>query len=334
MFMKICIVLFLLGLHSVAFSQDVTTKFANDVCACLKGIKLETYTSSTMLSKEVGTCFVNSATTHQKELKKKKVVDLDKATNEQITDLWTYVWKQCQEVGQAAFSRRAELEDAEADLSFQGIITYTQDFVIGGAFKNMGITKEMLMQEMNKEGKWFDTLWVNYRLGNYAQFGNDAAQTAKIYHASDNIIYTFQLSGDDLCSVQEAVDLTLDGKADKPVVTVVDSAVTIMGLPCKIIRMKWRLGQLDYYYNESQARINPELFAKHTSDGLAEFLKISGSLPLQIVKSVMGMDIVQTAVNIEQGRVDKNAFEVPELVEDASLNVIKMPGITIMRVKK
>ncbi|MCK6617635.1 MAG: hypothetical protein L6Q51_08320 [Cyclobacteriaceae bacterium] len=332
--MKTLVTLLILTFCSPVFAQEITVTFANDVCACFKNLKLETYTSSEALGEEMGNCFLNAGKKHQKELKKKKVIDMDKATQAELENLWKVVFQQCPDVSKATFARNSELEDNEANTSFQGIITYIQDLEVGGAFKKMGITKEMLMAEINKEGKWFDTLWVNYRLGNYAQFGNNKAQTTKVYDPSDNIIYTFELTGNDLCSVQEAVDLTLGGEADKPTVTVVDSAVTIMGLPCKIIRMKWSLGQYDYYYNETQARVNPELFANHTSEGFAEFLKMSGSLPLQIVKSVMGMDIIQTAVDIQQGSVDRNAFNIPELVEDESLNAIRMPGTTIMRIKK
>jgi hypothetical protein len=332
--MKTYLTLLTLGFYSIAYAQDVTIKFANDVCACFKNLKLEAYSDSQVLSADMGICFLNAGKKYEKELKKNKVVDMNKATQAEVEKLWTVVFKQCPEVSKGAFARSEELEDAEANQSFQGIITYVQDYEVGGTFKKMGITKEMLMTEMNKDGKWFDTLWVNYRLGNYAQFGNNKAQTTKVYDPSDNVIYTYELTGNDICAVQEAVDLDLSGAADKPVVTVVDSAVSIMGLPCKIIRMKWKLGQYDYYYNETQARVNPELFSKHTSEGLAEFLKMSGSLPLQIVKNVMGMNIIQTAVNIQHGRVDNNAFYVPQLVEDQSLNVIKVPGTTYMRVKK
>ncbi len=198
----------------------------------------------------------------------------------------------------------------------------------------MGITKEMLREKMNTDGSWFDTLWVFYRAGNYSQIGSDAAETTKIYDPSSNTIYSYQVSGKDICSVQQALDLDLKGGADKPAVSVVDSTVTIMGFPCKIIRLKWGLGQYDYYYNDTQAKVDPTLFAKHTSEGLSEFLKLSGSLPLQIVKSVMGMEVIHTAVLIKQGKVNPDVFEVPELVEDNSLNSITLPGITMMRIKR
>ncbi|QOI97721.1 MAG: hypothetical protein HRU69_09545 [Flammeovirgaceae bacterium] len=332
--MKTPVTLLILTFCSPVFAQDITVAFANDVCACFKNLKLDTYTSSEALGEEMGNCFLNAGKKHQKELKKKKVIDIDKATQAEVENLWKVVFQQCPDVSKTVFARNSELEDNEANTSFQGIITYIQDFEIGGSFKKMGISKEMLMEKMNSDGNWFDTLWVNYRLGSYAQYGNNKIQTTKVYDPDDNIIYTFQLSGNDICSVQKAVDLDLSGAADKPVITLVDTAVTIMGLPCKLIRMKWKLGQVDYYYNETQAKVNPALYAQHTSEGFAEFLKMSGSLPLQVVRSAMGMNIIQTAVAVQEGRVDKDAFYVPPLVEDKNLNAISIPGTTYMRIKK
>ncbi len=121
--MKYYLTIPLITLCTLAVAQDVTVKFGNDVCSCLKQINLEASTHSKAINEQVGTCFVNSATKHQKEFKKKKVIDLDKATEAELTKLWEYVWQQCRETGLATFKRRAELEDAEADQSFQGVIT-------------------------------------------------------------------------------------------------------------------------------------------------------------------------------------------------------------------
>jgi len=61
---------------------------------------------------------------------------------------------------------------------------------------------------------------------------------------------------------------------------------------------------------------------------------MSGCLPLQIVKGTMGMQIIHTAAEISSGAVDPQVFAVPELIEDESLNMMKLPGITMMRVKR
>lgn len=320
---------------SSSFSQDAMKKFTTDVCNCLQGLKPETITTNTALDEGLTKCLDTYIIKHQKDLKKSKAIDFETATDEDITNMWKKIFEQCQEATAAVFSRKEQLEEAEIAKSFQGMITYAQSLEVSGAFKKMGITKEVLIEEMKKEeGKWFDTLRVYYRGGSYASFGNNKNQTTKIYDASENTIYSFHAAGEDVCSVQEAVDLDLSGAPDKPTVVVLDSIATIMGLPCKIVRMNWKIGQYDYYYNDTQAKVNPELFSKHSSEGLAEFVKMSGCLPLQIVKGTMGMSVIHTATQVSSGTVDSQVFAIPELIEDESLNMMKLPGITMMRVKR
>ena len=157
---------------------------------------------------------------------------------------------------------------------------------------------------MKKEGKWADSLFTFYRLGNYAFIGNNKNQTQKIYVADENTIYSFSSIGNGVCSVQEAVDLDLNGAPDKPTITELDTTVTIMNFPCKAIRMKWKLSEFDYYYHPSQLNANPELFKLHTSEGLAQFVAMTKCLPLQIVKNTMGMKVIQTAAVIAPGDFD------------------------------
>ena len=159
--------------------------------------------------------------------------------------------------------------------------------------------------------------------------------TTKIYHRSENTIYSFNAKEAAVCSVQEAEDLDLSGNPDKPTIIEIDSAVTIMGKPVKIIRMKWKLSQIDYYYNATLAPMSPDLFSEHSSEAFAAFIGMTNCLPLQIVTSVASMFvIIQTAVKVKPVIVDEAVFKVPELVDDESLNVIKIPGIKMMRIKK
>jgi len=327
------ITMFLAVTNTVA--QDAMKKFTTDVCSCLQKLKPETISNTSVLDEGIQKCLETFISKHQEELKKSKALDFDTATDSDFENMWKQIFQQCQETTSAVFSRKEQLEDAAVAKSFQGMITYVQSLDVSGPFKKMGITKEMLMEEMKKkEGTWFDTVRVYYRGGNYASFANNESQTTKIYDASENMFYNFHASGSDVCSVQEAVDLDLNGAPDKPTVTVLDSVATIMGLTCKIVRINWKLSQYEYYYNDTQAKVSPELFSRHSSEGLAEFVRMTGSLPLQIVRSTMGVMVVHTATHVTSSAVDSQVFTVPELVEDESLNIMKLPGITMMRVKR
>jgi hypothetical protein len=317
-----------------AFAQDVKRKFATEVCGCFQKMKLSALTTSLAVEKEMTLCYTTSIFNHHEELKKKKIIDFDASSEEEMTAFWASIFANCQDAGKAAYARLDELQNAEAAQSFQGAILYVQSIKVSSSYKKMGITEEMLIEEMKKKGSWADTLYSFHRLGNYARIGNNKEQLQKIYNPEDNTIYSFSVMGDGICSVQEAVDLNLNGTPDKPTVIELDSAATIMGLPCKIIRMKWKISQIDYYYNATKAQVNPALFSQHSSEGLAEFITRTKCLPLQIVSNTMGMTVVQTAAEIRPGKVDTDMFGVPELVEDESLNLIKLPGIKMMRIKE
>lgn len=315
-------------------AQDVLSKFGTEFCACLQRMKPETITTSVAVEKELALCYGSSIVAHQKELKKRKIIDFDNATEEEMTNFWAGIFKNCPESGKAAYGRIESLQDAEAEQSFQGVILYLQDIDVSGSLKKMGLTKEMMLEEIKKEGSWADTLYAFYRLGNYARIGNNKEQSQKIYNADENTIYSFSTVGNGICSVQEAVDLDLSGEPDKPIVTELDSTATIMGLPCKIIRVKWELSQIDYYYNTTQAQVDPDLFSKHSSEGFSEFVNRTKCLPLQTITTSMGAMVIQTAIDIRPAKIETDMFAVPELVEDESLNILKLPGIKMMRIKE
>jgi hypothetical protein len=215
--------------------------------------------------------------------------------------------------------------------SFEGTISYLNDFELSKKFKEMGFTKEMMLDELKKKGTWYDTAYVSYKQGDYVMI---AGQMKKIYKASENKFYGFDDPESDICSVQEAVDLTLDGKPDKPTVIELDSTAMIRGFTCKIIRMKWKLGQVDYYYHPDMAKVDPSLFSRHSYEGLSEFVARTKCLPLQIVREAMGMKLIQTAAAVKSHPVKAELFVLPKLVEDKELNQFKLPGVTMMRIKK
>lgn len=315
-------------------AQDGSDQFTTDACACFQKIKLEA-TTAAAIEEAIGQCMETALAANKKELKKKGIVDWDKgATEAQITSLWELIFKKCRPATEVVFGKMKELKEAQLNTSFVGVVTYVQDVGLSGMMKKMGITKEKMLEEMNKEGKWADSLFAFYRLGNYAFIGNNKNQSQKIYVADENTIYTFSSIGDGICSVQEAVDLDLSGAPDKPTILELDTTVTIMNLPCKAIRMKWEMSEFDYYYHPSLLKANPELFKQHTSEGLAQFVAMTNCLPLQIVRSTMGMKVIQTAVVIKPGDFDPSYLAIPKLVEDEELNTLKLPGIKLMRIKE
>jgi hypothetical protein len=215
--------------------------------------------------------------------------------------------------------------------NFEGVINYQFDISLSKKFIEMGITKEAITSQLKKNNSWYDSVKMYFKGGNYFSLSNNGSY--KIYKADANKIFNFN-SGENTCAVQDGVDLDLEGKPDKPRVIELDTLVMIMGFPCKVIRMKWPLSQVDYYYNASQAKVEPNYFAKHSQEGLSLFIEKSKSLPLRIARLVMGIQIIQTATEIKSVSVKEDVFKIPELIDDESLNLFKLPGMKIMRIKK
>lgn len=218
--------------------------------------------------------------------------------------------------------------------SFEGTLTYYSEIDILEKFKKMGLTKEMLVAKMKEDGSYSDTIKTSYKQGNYYSVLNSNPKNKLIYKSADNKLYVMR-DGSDVCSVTDvSIDLesTMTGKM--PTVQKLDTTVVVNGASCSIVRVQWKSGTYDYYYNPTKLSADPNLFANHTYDGWAEFLKISRALPVRIVKTMNGMmTVTQTLVFTKAGPVDEKLFTLPTLVPDKDLNIIKMPNGEIMRIK-
>jgi hypothetical protein len=222
--------------------------------------------------------------------------------------------------------------------SFEGKLIYTNtfEFIISEKMKQMGLTKEMFSEKMKNEGKWIDTLILTYQQGNYHYLANSDPRSWTIYKPETNKIYIFQEgAGADMCIVSDAsVDVEHKMTGKMPVIKKLDSLVTVNGITCNIVRVEWKAGTYDYYYNSEQLLVDPKLFAGHIHDGWAEFLKISHALPQRIIRSAGNFVIItSTLVKVEPSEIDSALFAIPELVPE--INKVEVPnGGEIMRIKK
>ena len=154
--------------------------------------------------------------------------------------------------------------------SFEGTLSYVTDFEIAGKMKAMGITKEDLITRMRQEGSYTDTVKVSYKQGNSYTLMNSNPKSWSIYKSEQNKIYSLQDGeASDICTITDAsvdYESTLTGKM--PSVTKLDSVAVVNGINCNIVRVKWKTGTYDYYYNPDQLKVDPTLFKKHIYDGI------------------------------------------------------------------
>lgn len=221
--------------------------------------------------------------------------------------------------------------------SFEGTLVYTatHEIIISEKMKGLGLTAEKVIERMKAEGSYIDTIRGSYRQGNYRNDLNTTPRTWTIYRPEDNKLYTFQ-DGEakDICTVTDmGVDLEQKLTGSKPRVTRLDTTAMVGDIPCELVRVQWKSGSYDYYYNKTKLMVNPALYAAHVYDGWAEYLAIAKALPLKIVKRAGKLSVSTiTLVDQKPGPVTDGLFLLPTLVEDKALDM-GMPHTKIMRIR-
>lgn len=219
--------------------------------------------------------------------------------------------------------------------SYEGTLIYVVKIDVSSNLKTKGITKEIIINQMKEQNKWSDTIIYTYKGGNcYSTFNN--GKSYSIYLAKTNEVYSFDESEPNICTVRDAsidTENKLFGKM--PLAEKLDSQVIVNNTNCSIVRIKWKTGTYDYYYNSHELVVNPSLFENYIYDGWSDFFKISHSLPIRIVKETNGLMIItMTLISENTHNVSDDLFNIPELVKNENLNeIIKLPGLSVMEIK-
>lgn len=221
--------------------------------------------------------------------------------------------------------------------SFEGTLTYATDIDVSDKVMNMGITREALIDQMKLDGSYSDTVSISYKQGNYFTLMNSNPKSWAIYNSETNKIYAMQ-DGEaaGICTVTDAsIDTEYTITGEMPIIQKLDSTVIIDEYTCSIVRVKWKGGAYDYYYAPGKFTVDHSLFAKHIYEGWANFLKISNSLPIKIVKTSKNvMTITMNLVLAKVEKIDESKFTIPSLIPDEELNQIKLGNREVMRIKE
>ncbi len=219
---------------------------------------------------------------------------------------------------------------------FQGYLTYTSKIEISKKLEKTGITQEQLITRLKREGTFADTITVSYRQENYCVMRNTNPKSWSIYLGDSNKIYSMQ-EGElsDICYVTDAsIDLEFQLTGNKPIVKELDTSVTVNDHKCHVVRVKWKAGTYDYYYDTSILKVDPVLFLKHEYDGWAEYLQLAKSLPIQIVMTTNGiMTNTMTLLYSKELVIDQKLFRIPNVVLDERLNILRLPNKVAMRIR-
>jgi hypothetical protein len=223
--------------------------------------------------------------------------------------------------------------------SFEGKLVYAVEhlIIIPERMAEMGITEELLMERMKAEGSWIDSLVYSYRGGDYRiDYGSAGGGKWLVYKGAERKAYGFQSGEDrDLVTVIDySFDLEerLTGKG--PGISRLDSSFDCSGQSFELVRAQWSSGRIDYYYQAGQLPVDTDRFEGHVLDGWEAFTKLSGALPLKIVKVTGGFGSVSLRlVRVEAMQPAAFLFEIPALEPDESLNRVKLPNQEIRRIQ-
>ncbi len=218
--------------------------------------------------------------------------------------------------------------------NFEGTLTYKIEAEVGEQMKNLGVTMETLKAIMEEEGVWTDSVSITYKNNYYVVKPNNKVKTASVYQPDSNMLFSIDL-GADICTVQDmGVDLEQQMFGAAPKIYQLDTTVVINGKTCNIIRVRWQMGQYDYYYAKGVNAISPDFYAKHKYDGFAGFLAMSKALPMRVVKRVAGSKTIMTLVETKLHKVDDSIFELPDMEPDDEGAVLGLIQMKSMKIKK
>lgn len=204
--------------------------------------------------------------------------------------------------------------------NFEGVLSYSMDFELLDQLKQMGVTKEVLAEKMKKENSFSKTINCSYKNQNYLIEMIDNG-TRSIYLGEDNTIYTRGKNEDLVVAIDAGIDLENLMFGTKAKIENKETDVVILGKKCNKVVITGKAGVSEYYYNSDFLKIDPELYKNHKYDMWYEFLSISKSLPLRIVKEVKGMmKIKMELINYKEEEIDVENFILPKIKIDEELS--------------
>jgi hypothetical protein len=190
----------------------------------------------------------------------------------------------------------AAVSAACCNAQFSGKITYQDAYISkspnvssDNLEKLIGTKRELYIQDANYESiYWGET------------------KSTMLYRGDENKLYRFNNGADTIFWIDASRD-TLFNHAEYKLS---NSDETVLGLVCKKLTIRSKLGVTTYYFN-SVYSIDPLRFRQHHFDGWDLYTAYAKSVPLKIVFEGELASSVSTAVKIEPAKLDSIIFKCP-----------------------
>jgi len=204
--------------------------------------------------------------------------------------------------------------------NFEGTLVYENDIEIAEKFsKQLGMTKEKMMES----GQFFEETLITYKNGNYLSKPNKG-KIKVIYLSERNEILTIDKKSDLVPAIKAEIDLETELKNKKPKITIKQTDEVILNVECSKVIVEWETGTYEYFFNSDYLKMDSTLYSNHKYDMWSDYLKLSNSLPLKIVKRMDGMmTIIMTLKEIKEHSVKDKIFELPKLELSKEFTVTK-----------
>lgn len=127
------------------------------------------------------------------------------------------------------------------------------------------------------------------------------------YNPKDKLLYSWQPDSD--------TAITVDSRKymDELVEIIGNEAVdTILGIPCKSIAVKSKMGQTTLWYNSAYFKMDASMYKGHKYGHWEQILKKIKCLPLRMEQKGFMTHIVQTAIDFKEEPIDDNKFSIPK----------------------
>jgi len=179
---------------------------------------------------------------------------------------------------------------------FEGRIVYTLEFKL----KNSNLNPDMLKEYLGRG------LTLLFKDGNYYNRFDGGIYEFQIYNKTDNRSYMKKRGSDTIywsdCSLpgDKIQELKITGKK-----------VTILGIECDQILVRYKEKSEVHYYNADSIPINPAWFKKFRRDDQYLVDEKQKSIDLKSEIEYEEFTAIQTAIKITREPLDENIFKLP-----------------------
>lgn len=180
--------------------------------------------------------------------------------------------------------------------SFEGKISYQVTY----KSKMPNVSDEQLTTFMGGNHEYY----ING--GDYLLLSNGEYFQSLLYVRDENRLYVKTAESDTL--------FWMDGGFEENEVEsfrILDEEQEVMGVPCKVLEVVKSTGKYLYCFNK-RYKVDPNLYANHSFEGLNFVLQKTKSLLLKMVSEGEEYTRISIATSVDQRKLDQSLFKLPK----------------------